>query len=369
MTTAAESGDAAPESSILVVDDSPDILSLMFGILRHIYTVKGATNGEHALKVARSSHQPDLILLDVMMPGLSGYEVCEELKADPATRDIPVIFLTALTEAAEEYKGLRLGAADYITKPAKPDILLARIKTHLENRAAREFLKNRNALLEQEVCKRTREIQDVQDATIVLLASIVETRDSETGNHIVRTQHYVRALARQLQRHPRFAGYLSDHQIDILFKSAPLHDIGKVGIPDSVLLKPDDLDPEEFEIMKTHTTLGYKAIEDAEAKLGMKVEFLACAKEIALSHQEKWDGSGYPASLAGDAIPISGRLMALADVYDALRSRRVYKPGLSHEQAFASILEGKGSHFDPDMVEAFIAIEDQFSAIADRYAN
>jgi len=234
---------------------------------------------------------------------------------------------------------------------------------------AKDFLKNQNERLEIEVEKRTRKLQETQDATIVILASLVETRDNETGNHIRRTQHYVRALARQLQSHPAFAFYLVEHQIDILFKSAPLHDIGKVGILDSILLKPGKLDPEEFEVMKTHTTLGHDAIERAEKKLGITVEFLACAKEIALNHQEKWDGSGYPRGLAGNAIPISARLMAVADVYDALTSHRIYKDAMGHDQAIAIILEGRGSHFDPDVVDAFAEIIDQFEDIAARYAD
>jgi len=236
-------------------------------------------------------------------------------------------------------------------------------------KAAKDSLKNQNVLLEIEVEKRTRRIQQTQDATIVILASLVETRDNETGNHIRRTQQYVKALARRLQSHPVFAGYLVEHQIDILFKSAPLHDIGKVGIPDSILLKPGKLDPEEFEIMKTHTTLGHNAIENAERQLGMTVDFLSCAKEIALSHQEKWDGSGYPRRLIGNAIPISARLMAVADVYDALTTRRVYKDAMGHDQAVAIILEGKGSHFDPDVVDAFAEITDEFRDIAGRYAD
>ena len=361
--------DFLAKPSILVVDDSSDDLALMFGLLRNHYTVRGANNGISALKVAHGGSPPDLILLDIVMPGPTGYEVCRELKSDQSTADVPVIFLTALTETVEEYKGLRMGAVDYITKPVHPEILLARVKVHLQNRAAKEFLRNQNALLMRQVKERTRDILDTQDATIVLLASLVETRDHETGNHVRRTQHYVRALARRLQIHPRFSEYLSDHQIEILFKSAPLHDIGKIGIPDSILLKAGKLDAEEFEIMKTHTTLGYKAIEDAEAALGMKVEFLACAKEIALTHQEKWNGDGYPRKLVGTAIPISGRLMALADVYDALRSARVYKPAFPHDQATTLILEGRGSHFDPDVVDAFAAISDDFSAISDRYLD
>ena len=236
-------------------------------------------------------------------------------------------------------------------------------------KAAKDSLKHQNEILESEVRKRTSRIEDVQDATIVILASLVETRDNETGNHIRRTQQYVRALAQRLRSHPVFADYLVEHQINILFKSAPLHDIGKVGIPDSILLKPGKLDPEEFEIMKTHTTLGYNAIENAERRLGMTVEFLACAKEIALNHQEKWDGSGYPRQLAGDAIPISARLMAVADVYDALTTRRVYKDAMPHDEAVAIILEGRSRHFDPDIVDAFAEITGEFRDIAVRYAD
>jgi HD-GYP domain-containing protein (c-di-GMP phosphodiesterase class II) len=236
-------------------------------------------------------------------------------------------------------------------------------------KAAQDFLKDQNVRLERKVENRTRKLQVTQDATIVILASLVETRDNETGNHIRRTQYYVKALARRLQSHPVFADYLTEHQIDILFKSAPLHDIGKVGIPDSILLKPGKLDADEFEIMKTHTTLGYSAIENAERQLGMTVEFLACAKEIALSHQEKWDGSGYPENLVGNTIPISARLMAVADVYDALTTRRVYKDAMRHDQAIAIIMEGRGTHFDPDVVDAFAEITGEFTDIAGRYSD
>ncbi len=209
----------------------------------------------------------------------------------------------------------------------------------------------------------------IQDVTILAMASLAETRDSDTGNHIRRTQFYVKALAEKLKTHPRFAGYLTDQTITTLFKSAPLHDIGKVGIPDRILLKPGKFEPAEFEIMKTHTTLGRDAIQDAEKRLGTKVEFLTMAKEIAYGHQEKWDGSGYPEGLAGDVIPISARLMAVADVYDALISRRVYKDGMPHEKAVSIIVEGKGKHFDPDMVDAFVGLQDEFRAIAARYAD
>jgi response regulator RpfG family c-di-GMP phosphodiesterase len=236
-------------------------------------------------------------------------------------------------------------------------------------RAAKDFLKYQNEILETEVEKRTRRIQDTQDVTIEILASLAETRDNETGNHVRRTQHYLRALARRLQYHPTFSAYLDDSQIDTLFKYAPLHDIGKVGIPDRILLKPGKLDPDEFDIMKTHTTLGLSAIENAEKRLGTTVEFLTCAKEIALCHHEKWDGSGYPNNLVGDAIPISARLMTVADVYDALTTRRVYKDALPHEQAAAIIVEGSGNQFDPDVVAAFAQITDEFKDIADRYTD
>lgn len=209
----------------------------------------------------------------------------------------------------------------------------------------------------------------IQDVTILTLASLAETRDSDTGNHIRRTQFYVKALAERLQTHPRLGATLTDHYIAMLFKSAPLHDIGKVGVPDRILLKPGRFEPHEFAIMQMHAALGRDAIEQAEQRLGMRVEFLSMAKEIAASHHEKWDGSGYPEGLAGAAIPLSARLMAVADVYDALISRRVYKDSMPHEQAVSIIVDGKGSHFDPDIVDAFHELRDEFHAIAQRYAD
>ena len=355
--------------TILVVDDTPQNLSLMSDLLEGDYQVKVATGGARALKIARSDAPPDLVLLDIMMPDMDGYEVCRQLKADPATALIPVIFLTAKTETQDEQMGLSLGAVDYITKPISPPIVMARVKTHLTLKASADFLRDKNAFLEQEVARRTEEVRDIQDVTILTMASLAETRDNETGNHILRTQFYVKALAQHLQGHPRFSGYLSDTMIELLFKSAPLHDIGKVGIPDSILLKPGKLEADEFEIMKTHTTQGRAAIEAAEERLGKNVPFLLCAKEIAYSHQEKWDGSGYPEGLKGDAIPIAARLMAVADVYDALISRRVYKPPFTHEKAVAIVVEGRGTHFDADVVDAFVAIQEQCKIIAERYAN
>ncbi len=361
--------DYVEKATVLVVDDTPDNLSLMSGLLKDDYKVKVANSGEKALKIAQSDSPPDLILLDIMMPGMDGYEVCQHLKRDPATRDIPVIFLTAKAEVEDEKKGLELGAVDYITKPISPPIVMARVKNHLVIKASADFLRDKNDYLELEVAKRTREVMAIQDVTILAMASLAETRDSDTGNHIRRTQFYVKVLAEKLQTHPRFSALLTDSYITMLFKSAPLHDIGKVGIPDHILLKPGRFEPHEFEIMKTHTTLGRDAIEHAEQQLGTNVEFLSMAKDIALSHQEKWDGSGYPDKLAGETIPLSARLMAVADVYDALISRRVYKEGMPHEKAVTIIIEGKGTHFDPDMVDAFAALQDEFRAIAKRYAD
>ncbi|MDD2845898.1 MAG: two-component system response regulator [Rhodoferax sp.] len=359
----------ALKPTILVVDDIPDNLSLMRELLKNDYKVKLANGGERALKLAAMPAPPDLILLDIMMPDMDGYEVCKRLKANPQTQDIPVVFLTAKMDVEDEKKGLEMGAVDYITKPISPPIVLARVKNHLIVRAHANFLRDKNDFLEAEVSKRTWEVGAVQDVTILAMASLAETRDSETGNHIRRTQHYVQALARHLRTHQHFSALLTDHYVHMLFKSAPLHDIGKVGIPDRILLKPGRFDADEFEIMKTHAALGYEAIEHAEKQLGMEVEFLSMAKDIALSHHEKWDGSGYPQGLAGDAIPVSARLMAVADVYDALISRRVYKEGMSHEKAAAIIIEGRGSHFDPDMVDAFVQLQDQFRTIAARFVD
>lgn len=361
--------DLHSKPTILMVDDNPNNLVLVNNLLRQDYRIKVANNGLTALRIAAGTEQPDLILLDIMMPELDGYEVCRRLKADPYLRDIPVIFLTARSSVEDERHGLELGAVDYITKPISPPIMLARIQTHLKLKASADFLRGKSEYLEREVQRRMSDMLAAQDVTIEMMASLAETRDNETGNHIRRTQNYVRALAEHLSRHPRFAEFLTAANIQLLYKSAPLHDIGKIGIPDSILLKPGRLDAHEFEIMKTHTTLGSEAIARAERRAGPAASFLRLAKEIALGHHEKWDGSGYPYGLAGDAIPVSARLMAIADVYDALISRRPYKVPLPHEEAVKIIVAGKGSHFDPDMVDAFLELQDSFRAIAARYAD
>ena len=364
-----DANDFTARQTILIVDDTPDNITLLSTLLKERYKTKVATNGERALKVAATNPPPDLILLDIMMPGMDGYEVCQRLKANAETSDIPVIFLTAKAQAEDEEKGLKLGAVDYITKPISPPIVLARIETHLNLKNAQQFLQDSNAFLEAEVRRRTQEVVAVQDATILAMASLAEARDNETGNHLLRIQHYIRVLARKLQKHPRFANFLNDETIDLLAKSAPLHDIGKVGIPDRILLKPGPLNAEEFEIMKTHTILGRDAILAAEKQLTTTTSFLRFAREIAYYHQERWDGSGYPEGLSGHNIPISARLMAVADTYDTLVSRRLYKPALPHEQVVAQIREGRGVLFDPDIVDAFLDIADEIQVIAARFAD
>ncbi|TFH70304.1 two-component system response regulator [Gammaproteobacteria bacterium LSUCC0112] len=355
------------QATVLIVDDVAQNLMVLSEVLRDDYRVMVANSGERALNLIESGRVPDIILLDVMMPGIDGYEVLSRLKKMPIAEHIPVIFVTAKNQVMDEAKGLHLGAVDYISKPINPRLLLLRVKAHLASKAYAESQRDRAVKLEEMVIQRTHEIRSLQDVTILALSSMAETRDNETGNHILRTQRYVRAIAEEMSTLYQMQDRLTPVYIDRLFKSAPLHDIGKVGIPDHILLKPGPLTPEEFEIMKTHTTIGYQALVRAERSIGVDLEFLDCAKEIALSHQEKWDGSGYPQGLVGEDIPLSARLMAVADVYDALISRRVYKPPFSHEKALSIMLEGRGTHFDPLVLDAFLAIEDKIIAIAASY--
>lgn len=357
------------KETILIVDDAPDSVALLSSFLKASYRIMVAITGEKALAIAASEEAPSLMLLDIIMPDMDGYEVCRRLKENPKTAGIPVIFLTAKAEIVDEEMGFELGAEDYITKPPSPPIVLARVKTHLRLKAARDFLKSKNDYLEKEIARRTREIGAIQDVTMVALGSLAETRDNETGNHIRRTQHYIRILAEKVRNHPRYEEHLSAETIETLYKSAPLHDIGKVGIPDRILKKPARLDPEEFEVMKTHTTLGRDAILAAEKSLGAPSSFLSLARDIAWSHHEKWDGSGYPRGLAGEAIPFPGRLMAIPDVYDALISERAYKRAFSHEETLEIILSGMGTHFDPNLAEAFSEVADEFREIALTFAD
>jgi putative two-component system response regulator len=355
--------------TVLIVDDTPDNIALISSALKDRYRVKAATEGEKALGIASLDPPPDLILLDVMMPGMDGYEVCRRLKEDPRTGDIPVIFLTARSHEEDEQRGLELGAVDYISKPISPAILLTRVATHLQLKGVRDFLKDKSDYLEQEVARRTQEVGIVQDATMVALGSLAETRDNETGNHIRRTRHSMKILSLRLREEARFAGALPDAAVELLYKSAPLHDIGKVGIPDRILLKPGKLTPEEFETMKTHTTLGRNAILAAERLIGSSNSFLRVAREIAQTHHERWDGRGYPDGTAGSDIVLPGRLMSVVDVYDALISRRVYKPSFPHDVAVAMIREGAGTQFDPDVVAAFLESADEIKDVAERFAD
>ena len=354
---------------LLLVDDNPDNLMVLHGLLQENYRTILATNGEDALALCQKEQLPELILLDVMMPGMDGYSVCEKLKTSPRTADIPVVFLTARMEKEAESKGFLVGGVDYITKPFSPPVLKARVETHLALKQTRDALKDQNALLEERVEQRTRSISALKDAIIMAMASLAETRDNETGNHLRRTQWYVRLFAEQLSLLPQYKDRLTAARISLLYKSAPLHDIGKVGVPDRILLKPGKLTEEEFIVMKRHTEYGRDAIIAAEQSLAGEDTFLSLAKEIAFGHHEKWDGSGYPQGLSGDAIPLSARLMALADVYDALISKRVYKPAFSHEKARGIILEGRGTHFDPQIVDAFLAVEDEVRRIAAQLAD
>jgi len=369
------------QQTVLIVDDTPQNLSVLGEVLRPHYHVRAANCGERALRVAVTEPRPDLILLDIMMPEMDGYEVLRRLKEDDLTRNTPVIFITAMSGSEDEMHGLELGAVDYITKPFNPAIVLARVRTQLELKQSRDELARRNEWLDAEVHRRMRENLLIQELNVRALACLAEARDNETGNHIVRTQYYVRVLGNYLLPNPRFSEALGGSRLDMIVKAAPLHDIGKVGIPDAILLKPGKLTVDEFEIMKTHPVIGAEAINramtqalagadnDVAELAGGAFTFLQIAADISLGHHEKWDGSGYPAGLSGDAIPVPARLMALADVFDALISRRVYKPPMSLETAEKILLEGRGKHFDPDVVDAFVACKNQFADIAAQYAD
>ena len=355
------------KSTVLIVDSSPDSLALVEQ-LQQRYHVMLARSGADAVRLAQQSPAPDLVLLDAQLPDMDGFAVLRDLKCNFISCDIPVIFLAGRESAPEdETRALSEGAADIMRRPWNTATLLARVGTHTELRTARSMLKDQQRHLAHQIAERTRDAAQMQDATIIAMASLAESRDADTGNHIRRTQHYVAALARELRFHARHTAELSDDNIALLFKAAPLHDIGKVGVPEAILFKAGKLTDAEFEAMKLHTLYGRDAIAGVEHTLGNSNQFLRYAKEITYSHQEHWDGSGYPQGLAGQAIPLSARLMAVADVYDALISERRYRPAFTHETAVELIRQGRGEHFDPDVVDAMLAIEDKFKTIATHF--
>ena len=318
--------------TVLIIDDTPDNIDVIAGILRSAYRLKAALNGERGLAIAKAQPAPDIILLDVMMPDMDGYEVLRQLQADPATRSIPVIIISALSEQEDEYKGLEMGAVDYITKPVAPRIVEARIRTHLA-------LHRQSIELEKKVQERTEELHRTRLEVIRRLGRAAEFRDNETGFHVIRMSHHARLIA--------LAANCGEEWADLLFNAAPMHDVGKIGIPDHILLKPGRLDPEEWEIMKSHSTIGAEIIGSDQSEL------MRLSRVIAEAHHEKWDGSGYPHGLRGEDIPLAARIVAIADVFDALTSERPYKKAWSVEEAVAFIKKESASHFDPKLVAVF----------------
>jgi putative two-component system response regulator len=357
------------KSSILVIDDTPANLGLLANLLRDQYVIRVANNGKKGLDLALNS-PPDIILLDIMMPEMDGYEVCCHLKENPLTVNIPVIFLTAKSTLEDEEHGLSLGAVDFISKPISPPIVLARIKNHLKIKAWHDFLKNQNKWLQDEVERRLLKINHLQESSIWMMVALAEFRDECTGNHIRRVHEYVRILANKLAELPEYANILKGDVIDGIANSAPLHDIGKISTPDGILLKPGKLSSDEFEVMKQHAKKGGEIIKNVMGLLDKDNSgFLNFAYEIARYHHEKWDGSGYPEGLKGADIPLSARLMAVADVYDALRMPRPYKPPMSVEKTIEIILAGKGSHFDPVIVDKLLEVQDKFIAVEGKWPD
>lgn len=322
----------AEPATILVVDDTPENIDLLSGILRADYRVKAATRGEKALQIARSDPKPDLILLDIMMPEMDGYEVIEALQTDPNTSNIPVIFVTGLSDKMDEETGLTMGAVDYIVKPVSPALVKARVNTHLA-------LYNQRRELERLVAERTEEIHDTRLEVIRRLGRAAEFKANETGLHVVRMALYAKILAE---------GMIDNEEwVETLYEAAPMHDIGKIGIPDSILLKPTELDEEEWSIMRKHTIYGAKIIGSEGSDL------MRMASTIAEHHHEKWDGSGYPHGKAGNEIPLAARIVSVADVFDALTTERPYKEAWSVEDATLLLEESAGLHFDPQIIQCF----------------
>ncbi|WP_294765301.1 HD domain-containing phosphohydrolase [uncultured Rhodoferax sp.] len=360
------SGPAQQRQTVLVVGNSPSGVPAMQAHLGDGFGLTWVADWPQLLPFVLATPAPAAILLE--MGGTSDVALCQRLCSDALTRPIPVLCVGVPREDVVALV-MDLGVADWISPDTAPSLTRQRLANAIWARRAHAGLAAHSELVEQEITARVQQTAAIQDVTLLAMASLAETRDTDTGNHLRRVQHYVRALARKLSSHPRFSAALSPRNIGMIFKSAPLHDVGKVCLPDRVLLKPGKLSEEEFEIMKTHTTLGRDAIAHAEETLGVDVDFFAYAKEIAYSHHEKWDGTGYPLGLAGEQIPVSARLMAVADVYDALISRRVYKPTMPHAEAVRIIAQTRGRHFDPDMVDAFLDLQDTFEAIAIAFSD
>ena len=341
--------------TVLVVDDAPENIDVLKGVLEKHYLVKAATNGRLALKIAASAKPPDLILLDVMMPELDGYEVCRLLKANEQTRHIPVIFATAKSEVEDEAKGFALGAADYITKPVRAPIVLARVRTHLAMYDRRRHLE---ALVEEQTRhleSKARELHESRLEIIRRLGRAAEYRDNETGMHIVRIAHLTSMLARK-------AG-LIEGEVDLIMHASMMHDVGKIGISDLILLKPGKLTTEEFSEIKKHPAIGAEIIGEHQHEL------LALSRTIALTHHEKWNGRGYPYGLAGEAIPLAGRITAIADVFDALTSERPYKKAWSVDDALTYLRSEAGQGLDPNLVAGFIAIRQEVENIIELFGD
>lgn len=347
-----------PET-ILAVDDTPENLDILVGFLQDQYQIRVAASGERALKMIARGTPPDLILLDIMMPEMSGFEVCRKLKADPGLREIPVIFISALTDASDKIDAFATGGVDYVTKPFHPEEVEARVATHLELSRLRRQLATRNRELERQVARQVEEIAEGQLATIFALSKLAESRDAETGHHLERIQTFCEILATYVREHSLCGGLVDETFVADLRHASPLHDIGKVAIPDSILLKPGRLTPGEFEIMKDHARHGASTLRVVAAKFPDNV-LVTMGADLAKSHHEKWDGTGYPDGLKGEQIPLCARIMAVADVYDALRSKRHYKPAFPHERAVEIVREESGRGLDPTLVAAFLQVSEEF---------
>jgi putative two-component system response regulator len=347
---------------IMMVDDNEANLAMGKNMLRTFYDVYPLLSAKKLFELL-DKVAPDLILLDIQMPDMSGYDTIRKLKADARFADTPVIFLTAMTDEGSELEGLSLGACDYIYKPFSAALLLKRIENQLTLSDQRQALEDYSKNLEEKVMEKTSQILDLRNAVMDVVAEIVEYRDDATGGHVYRTQRYIELLCKKLLETGLYAQETRDWNLSYLVPSAQLHDVGKIGIPDCILKKPGPLTTEEFDEMKDHTIIGVEIIERIEENTE-EHDFLRHAKVIAGTHHEWWDGSGYPMGLMGTMIPLEGRLMAIADVYDALISRRPYKEPFTCEEANSIIEGGAGTHFDPELVELFKELEPAFKRIA-----